>query len=192
MNKKLFRIFEIPTQSILSKILSWRNDPFTPFSRIESLCPIDFEFVLAIVAMVVTTIVEAKRRVAVEHNVMLSGLWFGFQFFLLSISDFVTLSGMFEFFYSQAPTSMRSTCTALTWHSISIDYFLSSALVLLTKSRTKSSALVLLTNLVTKLFNKEWLGGIILNNNRLDLLYTLVCVLNLLNFLNYLYWAECF
>ncbi|KAJ4954419.1 hypothetical protein NE237_011202 [Protea cynaroides] len=196
MNKKLFHNFEIPTPSLVvppliillssiplyehlagiiskSKNLSEKKNPFKPLHRIG------FGLVLASLAMAVAAAVEAKRRAAAEHNVVLPVYWLGFQFLLLSFSDFLTLGGMLEFFYSEAPESMKSMCTALAWCSTSMGYFL-------------SSALVSLTNSVTKSLGKEWLGGINLNNDRLDLFYTLLCVFNFLNFLNYVYWAKRF
>ncbi|XP_043719222.1 protein NRT1/ PTR FAMILY 4.2-like [Telopea speciosissima] len=195
MDKKLFHNFEIPTPSLvvppliillssiplyerlagnLSKKFSKKRNPFEPLRRIG------FGLVLASLAMAVAAIIEAKRRAAIvnDHNT-LKVYWLGFQFLFLSVSDFLTLGGMLEFFYSEAPDSMRSMCTALAWCSTSMGYFLSSALVSLTNSLTKS-------------LGKEWLGGIDLNNSRLDLFYTFLCVLNFLNFLNYVYWAKRF
>ena len=91
----------------------------------------------------------------------------------------LTLGGMLEFFYSEAPPSMRSICTSLSWCSTSMGYFL-------------SSLLVSLSNGVSALLSggKPWLGGSDLNHSRLDMFYTLLCVVNFINFLNYVYWAK--
>ncbi|XP_042484884.1 protein NRT1/ PTR FAMILY 4.2-like isoform X2 [Macadamia integrifolia] len=196
MNKRLFNHFEIPTPSLvappliimLSSIPLYehlagklsKSKKFSEKNPFEPLRRIGFGLVLASVAMAVAAIVEAKRReAAVYDKVELRVYWLVFQFLLLVFSDFLTLGGMLEFFYSEAPDSMRSMCTALAWCSTSMGYFL-------------SSVLVWVTNSVTGSLGKAWLGGITLNENRLDLFYTLLCVLNFVNFLNYVYWAKRF
>ncbi|KAF8402171.1 hypothetical protein HHK36_013123 [Tetracentron sinense] len=194
MNRNLNHNFEIPTPSLLVfplviillsvalyesfaaifvKKRSSESNMFQPLKRIG------MGLVLASASMAVAAVVESKRREAAENAVALSVFWLGWQYLLLGISDMLTLGGMLEFFYSEAPDSMRSTCTALSWCSNSMGYFL-------------SSVLVSVTNSVSGKFGGEWLGGNDLNQNRLDLFYTLLCVLNVLNFLNYLYWAKRF
>ncbi|XVF32089.1 hypothetical protein REPUB_Repub17cG0052000 [Reevesia pubescens] len=127
--------------------------------------------------MAVAVIVEAKRREAVNNNVILSVFWVGWQYLLLGVSDMLTLGEMLEFFYSEAPDRMRSMSIALSWCSTSMGYFI-------------SSVLVTISNSVSGHFGKAWLGGNDLNHTRLDLLYTLLCILNLLNLLNYIFWAR--
>ncbi|KAE8685296.1 hypothetical protein F3Y22_tig00111099pilonHSYRG00155 [Hibiscus syriacus] len=78
------------------------------------------------------------------------------EYLLLGISDMLTLGGMLEFFYSEAPDSMRSMSMALSWCSTSMGYFI-------------SSVLVTVCNSVSEHFGKEWLGGRDLNLTRLDL-----------------------
>ena len=132
---------------------------------------------LASGSMAAAAIVEAKRRDAANNNVILSVLCLGWQYLLLGVSDMLTLGGMLEFFYLEAPDSMRSMSTALSWCSTSMGYFI-------------SSVLVTISNSVSGHFGKEWFGGNDLNHTRLDLFYTLLCILNLLNLLNYIFWAR--
>lgn len=151
--------------------ISARLNIFQPLKRIG------LGLALASGSMAVAALIEAKRRNAAENHVTLSVFWLVFQYLLLGVSDMLTLGGMLEFFYSEAPHSMRSMSTALSWCSTSMGFFL-------------SSALVSVTNSVSRKFGREWLGGHDLNHARLDLFYTLLCVLNFINFLNYIYWAK--
>ncbi|KAF8014683.1 hypothetical protein BT93_H0480 [Corymbia citriodora subsp. variegata] len=156
------------------------DKPRAKTSRIfEPLPRIGLGLALASGSMAIAAAVEAKRRRAAtgDNGAVLSVFWLAWQYLLLVVSDMLTLGGMLEFFYSQAPGSMRSVCTALGWCSTSMGFFLSSALV---------SAI----NSATARFGREWLGGNDLNRARLDLYYALLCVLNFLNFLNYIFWAK--
>lgn len=132
---------------------------------------------LASASMAVAALVESKRREAAEDEITLSVFWLSWQYILLGVSDMLTLGGMLEFFYSEAPDSMRSMCTALAWCSTSMGFFL-------------STVLVTITNSVTGKFGHQWLGGHDLNHTRLDLFYTVLAILNFLNLLNYMYWAK--
>ncbi|KAL5702962.1 hypothetical protein ACHQM5_028114 [Ranunculus cassubicifolius] len=128
-------------------------------------------------AMAIAALVEIKRRNAAEHGVKISVFWLGWQYLLLGFSDMLTLGGMLDFFYSEAPDSMRSMSTALAWCSTSLGFFL-------------SSVLVAVVNSITGAYGHQWLGGTNLNKTRLDLFYALLCVLNFINFLIYLYCAK--
>ncbi|KAI3987388.1 hypothetical protein MKX01_042392 [Papaver californicum] len=198
MNRKITRGFEIPPPSLsvfplvfmllsipvyehlVLKLVKKKNSSTSPqeTSIFPPLKRIGLGLALASASMAVAAIVEVKRRnYSVNDDVKLSIFWLGFQFLLLGVSDMCTLGGMLEFFYSEAPESMRSMCTALAWCSTSMGYFI-------------SSILVSITNSVSRHAGNEWLGGSNLDENRLDLFYTVLCVLNFLNLLNYMYWAK--
>ncbi|CAN6545033.1 unnamed protein product [Malus baccata var. baccata] len=164
MNRNLHN-FEITTQSL--------NVP--PLSIM--LASIPYANALASGSMAVAALVEAKRCEAAHDDVTLSVFWLGWQFLLLGVCDTLTLGGMLEFFYSEAPSTMRSMWTALSWCSISLGYFL-------------SSVLVSIANSVSGKFGRECLGGDDLNHMRSDLFCTLLAILNTVNFLNYMYWAK--
>jgi len=53
-----------------------------------------------------------------------------------------------------------------------------------------SSVLVTLSNSLSGRFGKEWFGGNDLNHSRLDLFYALLCIINILNFVMYVYFAK--
>ncbi|KAM7262809.1 hypothetical protein ACFE04_000492 [Oxalis oulophora] len=169
-----FMLLSIPFYERFAKVfgdkVNSKHNFFQPIKRIG------LGLALASCSMAAAAAVEVKRRDAANQNVTISVFWLSFQYLLLGVSDMLTLGGMLEFFYSEAPDSMRSISTALPWCSTSFGYFL-------------SSVLVTISNNVSGHFGKEWLVGD-LNKGRLDLFYTLLCVLNFLNLLNYIYWAK--
>ncbi|KAJ4821796.1 hypothetical protein Tsubulata_038721 [Turnera subulata] len=186
--------FQIPTQSLtvfplIVMLLSvqvfehWtksmQNKSPTHHFFFQPLKRMGLGLALASTSMAVAALVEAKRREAAKHNVTLSVFWLSWQYIILGVSDMFTLEGMMEFFYSEAPNSMRSISTALSWCSTAMGYFLSSALVSIINS---SSGAV----------GDPWIEGHDLNRSRLDLFYTVLCVLNILNLLNYIYCAKKF
>ncbi|CAL1361696.1 unnamed protein product [Linum trigynum] len=192
MDRKLRGGFLIPTQSlsVFSLVVILSSIPFYEYvvksSRATAwlkiyrpLKRIGLGLALASASMAVAAAVEVERRSAasVDDSTRLSVFWLSWQFLFLGVSDMLTLGGMLEFFYSQAPNSMRSMCTALAWASTSMGFFL-------------SSLLVTLTNKISGRFGDEWLGGHDLNRNRLDLFYAVLCVLNSVNLVNYVFWAK--
>lgn len=187
MNRKISYSFEIPVPSLnvisiifilsfipLYELFSQNTNKTSSFS----LKRIGLGLALSSVSMAVAAIVEANRKHEAVHNdFRISIFWLVFQYLMLSFSDIVTLGGMQEFFYREAPASMRSMSIALGWCSIAMGFFL-------------SSFLVEVTNAVTGKFGHQWLGGEDLNESRLELFYVLLCVLNSLNLLNYIFWAK--
>ena len=141
---------------------------------------------LSIVAMAVAALVEIKRKgVASESGLINSSeplgitfLWVALQYLFLGSADLFTLAGLMEFFFTEAPTSMRSISTALSWVSLAMGYYL-------------SSVLVSLVNRITSSFGHHpWLFGNNLNHYHLERFYWLMCGLGGLNFLHYLVWAS--
>nr|XP_043615286.1 protein NRT1/ PTR FAMILY 4.6-like [Erigeron canadensis] len=141
---------------------------------------------LSIMAMAVAALVENKRkRVAYQNALMNSNeplpitfLWISLQYLFLGSADLFSLAGMMDFFFTEAPFSMRSLATSLSWVSLAMGYYL-------------SSVLVSIVNHVTGTFHhKPWLYGINLNHYRLERFYWLMCALSSLNFLGYLMWAK--
>ncbi|KAF7135641.1 hypothetical protein RHSIM_Rhsim08G0160000 [Rhododendron simsii] len=184
-------VFPIIFMMILAPIY---NHIIIPFSRkvtktemgITHLQRIGTGLVLSIVAMAVAALVETKRkRVAAQFGLMntteplpITFLWIAFQYLFLGSADLFSLAGMMEFFFTEAPFSLRSLATALSWASLAMGYYL-------------SSVLVSIVNRVTATFrNSPWLFGSNLNHYHLEKFYWLLCVLSGLNFLHYLLWAR--
>lgn len=164
-----------------------------PFARratksemgITHLQRIGIGLVLSIAAMAIAALVEIKRkRVATESGLVDSNetlpitfFWIAFQYLFLGSADLFSLAGLLEFFFTEAPFSMRSLATSLSWASLAMGYYLSSVIVSVVNSVTGDSN------------HKPWLSGRNLNHFHLDRFYWLMCVLTGLNFLNFLFWA---
>ncbi|KAL7149018.1 hypothetical protein ABFS83_05G011700 [Erythranthe nasuta] len=142
--------------------------------------------VLSILAMAVAALVEIKRkRVATETGraesegpLPISFLWIGFQYLFLGSADLFSLAGLLEFFFTEAPFSMRSLATSLSWASLAMGYYLSTVIVSVVNGVTGVSK------------HKAWLSGGNLNDYHLERFYWLMCLLSGLNFLHYLFWAR--
>ncbi|KAI7737572.1 hypothetical protein M8C21_019533 [Ambrosia artemisiifolia] len=143
---------------------------------------------LSIMAMSIAALVEIKRkRVARQSGLMnsteplpITFLWVSMQYLFLGSADLFSLAGMMDFFFSEAPFSMRSLATSLAWVSLAMGYYL-------------SSVLVSIVNHVTGTFrHTPWLYGSNLNHYHLERFYWLMCVLSGLNFLVYVMWAKCY
>ncbi|XP_004508775.1 protein NRT1/ PTR FAMILY 4.6 isoform X1 [Cicer arietinum] len=141
---------------------------------------------LSIVAMAVAALVETKRKETADKFGLLDStkplpitfLWVALQYLFLGSADLFTLAGMMEFFFTEAPLSMRSLATALSWASLAMGYFL-------------STVLVSIINKVTGDFgHTPWLLGSNLNHYHLERFYWLMCALSGINFVHYLLWAN--
>ncbi|CAF2161383.1 hypothetical protein BRARA_G00944 [Brassica rapa] len=165
-----------------------------PFARrvtksemgVSHLQRIGVGLVLSILAMAVAALVELKRkRVASEAGLLdskqalpISFLWIALQYLFLGSADLFTLAGLLEFFFTEAPSSMRSLATSLSWASLAMGFYLNSAMVVIVNKMTGSGG------------RTPWLGEKLgINRYRLDLFYWLLCILSVVNFLHYLFWA---
>ncbi|KAI3850350.1 hypothetical protein MKW92_004580 [Papaver armeniacum] len=184
-------IFPILITMILAPIY---DHLIIPFARrvtktemgISHLQRIGFGLMLSIMAMAVAAIVENKRKmIAIQADLIdspdalsITFLWISLQYLFLGSADLFTLAGLLEFFFSEAPASMRSLAMALSWASLAMGYYLSSLLVSIVNCITAS------------LSNQPWLSGRNLNHYQLDRFYWLMCVLSGLNFLQFIFWAN--
>ncbi|XP_073300383.1 protein NRT1/ PTR FAMILY 4.6-like [Primulina huaijiensis] len=164
-----------------------------PFARkvtnsemgITHLQRIGIGLLLSIIAMAMAALVEIKRKqVATDSGLLnstrplpISFFWIAFQYLFLGSADLFTLAGLLEFFFTEAPASMRSLATALSWASLAMGYYLSTVIVSIVNSATGNSR------------HKPWLSGENLNGYHLERFYWLLCALSGLNFIHYLFWA---
>lgn len=138
--------------------------------------------------MAVAALVEVKRKQVAIHQGMVDStsplpvtfFWIAIQYALLGSADLFCLAGMLEFFFTEAPSSMRSLATSLSWASLAIGYYLSSVIVSIVNAATRRGH---------DDHSKAWLSGKNLNRYHLERFYWLLCVLGAVNFLNYLFWA---
>ncbi|CAO2818637.1 unnamed protein product [Amaranthus hypochondriacus] len=153
---------------------------------ITHLQRIGMGLILSIVAMAVAALVEIKRKkVATQHFLLdsteplpITFLWIALQYLFLGSADLFSLAGLLDFFFTEAPSSMKSLATSFSWASLAIGYYLSSTLVALVNRVTSISG------------STPWLKGSNLNHYHLERFYWLMCVLSGLNLLNYLFWAR--
>ncbi|KAH9322832.1 hypothetical protein KI387_017471, partial [Taxus chinensis] len=205
MDRSMGKNFQIPAASlaviplVFIVIITPLYDRFlVPLARkitghetgISSLQRIGVGLVLASVSMAMAALVEVKRKNVAREKGMLDAVplfsppipmtvfWLGFPYFIFGFVDLFTFVGLMEFFYSEAPAGMRSLATAFSWTSLALGYFLSGVLVNIVNAATR----------MTK--SHGWLAGNNLNRNHLDLFYWVLAILNILNFVNYLFWAR--
>ncbi|CAA7045862.1 unnamed protein product [Microthlaspi erraticum] len=202
MNRHLTESFQIPagsmsvftTVAMLSTIVLY-DRVLVKFARrytglergITFLTRMGIGFVISILATLVAGFVEIKRkRVAIEHGLLdkphtmvpISFLWLVPQYSLHGIAEAFMSIGHMEFFYDQAPESMRSTAMALFWMAISIGNYTSTLLVTLVH---KFSA---------KPDGSNWLPDNNLNRGKIEYFYWLITVLQVVNFVYYLWCAK--
>ncbi|RDY05250.1 Protein NRT1/ PTR FAMILY 4.6, partial [Mucuna pruriens] len=170
------------------------NHIIIPFSRkvtktemgITHLQRIGIGLVLSIIAMAVAALVEVKRKRVATHLGLIDDatkplpitfFWIALQYLFLGSADLFTFAGTLEFFFTETPIRMRSLATSLSWVSLAMGYYLSSAIVSIINHVTGNDS------------HKPWLSGANLNHYHLERFYWLMCVLSVLNFFHYLFWA---
>ncbi|XP_071694746.1 protein NRT1/ PTR FAMILY 4.6-like [Rutidosis leptorrhynchoides] len=194
MNKKFGKL-DFPAGSIpviplifMTILLPIYEFFFIPFARkftkhpqgITQLQRVGIGLVLSAISMGVAGLVEVKRRNQSKINPLkpISLFWLSFQYAIFGVADMFSLVGLLEFFYKEAPVGMRSLSTSFTWISMAIGYFLSSVLVDIVNSVTRTHT------------KKGWVDGMILDDINLNLFYYLLAVLSLINFAVYLLSAS--
>ncbi|XP_057801698.1 protein NRT1/ PTR FAMILY 4.6-like [Salvia miltiorrhiza] len=167
---------------------------FIPFARkitghpngITQLQRVGVGLVLSIISMGIAAVVEVKRKDQALKDPFkpISLFWLSFQYGVFGIADMFAMVGLMEFFYSEAPSGMRSLSTSFALLSLSFGYFL-------------STAFVNIVNAVTEKVSGDKQGWLQapeleppLNHYKLDYFYWFLAILSTLNFVNYLYWAS--
>ncbi|KAK2453898.1 protein NRT1/ PTR FAMILY 5.2 [Trifolium repens] len=132
---------------------------------------ISIGFIIHIVIMIVACFIENYRlSVAQKHEVPLSIFILLPQFILMGIAEALLEGAKIEFFYDQAPESMKSLGTSYSLTTTGIGSFLSTFLL----------------STVSHVTEKHGRRGWILNNlnaSRLDYYYAFLAILNVLNFI---------
>ncbi|KAL2325669.1 hypothetical protein Fmac_024727 [Flemingia macrophylla] len=196
MNLKLGS-FTVPSSSIpviplifLSILVPIYEFLFVPFARkithhpsgITHLQRVGVGLVLSAISMAIAGVIEVKRRNQGRKDPLrpISVFWLAFQYATFGIADMFTLVGLQEFFYREAPESMKSLSTSFSYLSLSLGFFLSTIFVNVVNAVTKR---------ITP-SKQGWLHGLDLNQSNLNLFYWFLAILSCLNFFNYVYWAS--
>ncbi|KAK3038695.1 hypothetical protein RJ639_028149 [Escallonia herrerae] len=140
---------------------------------------------LHILIMIIASLTEMHRlRVAKDHGVVESGKQVPLsiftllpQFILMGTADAFLEVAKIEFFYDQAPESMKSLGTSYSMTSLGIGNFLSSFLLSTVSHITEEHG------------NKGWIRNN-LNASHLDYYYAFFAILNFLNFICFLVVAK--
>ncbi|GAB2280086.1 hypothetical protein Dimus_014723 [Dionaea muscipula] len=144
-------------------------------------------FVISTLATLVAGFVEVRRKgAAAAHGLLdhphavipISVFWLVPQYSLHGIAEAFMSIGHLEFFYDQAPESMRSSAAALFWTSISMGNYLSSFLVTLVHKFTAGPD------------GDNWLPDDNINRGKLENFYWLITLLQVVNLFYYLLCAK--
>ncbi|XP_004953900.2 LOW QUALITY PROTEIN: protein NRT1/ PTR FAMILY 5.9-like [Setaria italica] len=146
MNHKVGSTFVIPPATLQSSttmsvilLMPLYDKIFVPLMRlftreekgITVLQRTGIGMVLSVVAMVVAAAVESKRLHLTSEGdaTQLSIFWLLPQYILLGVADVFTVVGMQEFFYTQVPSSLRTTGIALYLSVFGFGSFLGAFLI---------------------------------------------------------------
>ncbi|PON35057.1 Proton-dependent oligopeptide transporter [Parasponia andersonii] len=149
---------------------------------------IGFGMVLAIVTMIISAIIEEKRRTLALRNPIgieprrgaissLSGFWLVPQLTLIGFSEAFTVIGQVEFYYKQFPENMRSIGGSFLFIGFAASSYLSGFLVSFVHHLTSGSKM------------GDWLPED-LNKGRLDYFYYLVAAMGVINLAYFLVCAN--
>ncbi|XP_062095306.1 protein NRT1/ PTR FAMILY 8.1-like isoform X2 [Humulus lupulus] len=174
-------IFWVPVYDRLivpfARKITGHNNGFTQLQRIA------IGLVISTLAMFIAGTLEFVRlREVKKHNyyelkhIPMSVFWQVPQYFILGCAEVFTCIGQLEFFYEQAPDTMRSLCSALSLTTNALGSYLSTFLV------------IVVTDLTTRNGKPGWIPDN-LNYGHVDYFWFLA-LLSVLNFLVFLLVAK--
>ncbi|KVH91021.1 protein NRT1/ PTR FAMILY 5.2-like [Cynara cardunculus var. scolymus] len=175
-------IFVVLYDRIFVRIMAkWTKNP----RGITLLQRMGTGMVIHIIIMVVASVTDRHRlSVAKDHGVVENGKQVPLsilvllpQFILMGMADAFLEVAKIEFFYDQAPESMKSLGTSYSMTSLGIGSFFSSFLLSTVSRVTKRNG------------HKGWILNN-LNDSHLDYYYAFFAVLNLFNFIFFLAMAK--
>lgn len=132
---------------------------------------------LAIPSLATAALVEMWRLRSIKAGYNLSIAWQLPQFVILACSDVFCGIAQLEFFYSEAPVSMRSLCSAFSFLAMSLGYYVNSLIISLIAVLTKSGG------------GKGWIPAD-LNDGHLDYYFWLWTGISAVNFVVYTAFAK--
>lgn len=201
MNRHLSHSFEIEPASlqifgVLTTLLALPlyERLFVPLARrftgnpsgITCLQRMRVGFAINILATIVASLVEIKRKsVAAHHNLLddpkavipITVFWLVPQACLHGFGEVFMYVGHLEFLYDQSPESMRSTAAALYWIAIAIGSYIGTIIVTLVHKYSGNST-------------RNWLPDRNLNQGRLEYYYWLVAGIQVVNLIYYVVCAS--
>lgn len=148
-------------------------------------------FIATIMATAVAAVVEIRRKSAAHESsladgtagIPLSVFWLTPQFFLIGIFDVTSFVGLLEFFCSEVSMGMKSIGSSIFYCILGVSAWL-------------GSLLIQVTNRVTRRGGKGnggsggWLDGANLNNGKLERFYVVLCIIEAVALLSYVFFAR--
>lgn len=144
---------------------------------IKVLQRIGIGFSVSIVALLVSGLVESKRRRFGAQHVRLSVFWLVPQYCLYGLGDSFHAVGQLEFLYDQLPDNMRSVAGGVFWCSAGIGHYAGTIILQLVHRFTGTPG------------HADWLADD-LNRGHLDYFFYLLTVLEIGNLLVFLVVAR--
>ncbi|KAK9051104.1 hypothetical protein SSX86_027730 [Deinandra increscens subsp. villosa] len=202
MNRSLTKSFQIPAGSMTVFTLTtmlitivFYDRVFVPITRkitgvergITFLTRMAIGFAISVLATLVAGFVEIKRKNSAfahgltnkpHETIPISVFWLVPQYSLHGMAEAFMSIGHLEFFYDQAPESMRSTATALFWMAIAAGNYGSTLLVTMVHKMSAGQD------------GTNWLPDDNLNKGKLEYFYWLITLLQVLNLVYYLLCAK--
>ncbi|KAK9051101.1 hypothetical protein SSX86_027727 [Deinandra increscens subsp. villosa] len=202
MNRSLTKSFQIPAGSMTVFTLTtmlitivFYDRIFVPITRkitgvergITFLTRMAIGFAISVLATLVAGFVEIKRKNSAfahgltnkpHETIPISVFWLVPQYSLHGMAEAFMSIGHLEFFYDQAPESMRSTATALFWMAIAAGNYGSTLLVTMVHKMSAAQD------------GSNWLPDDNLNKGKLEYFYWLITLLQVLNLVYYLLCAK--
>uniref|UniRef100_A0A0D9XHA7 Major facilitator superfamily (MFS) profile domain-containing protein n=1 Tax=Leersia perrieri TaxID=77586 RepID=A0A0D9XHA7_9ORYZ len=129
---------------------------------------------MSALAMAYSSLLEAIRLRRAAVMAATSILWQAPAYVLLGAAEVFTSVGLLEFFYDQAPDSMRSLCTAVSLVAVAAGSYLNSAIVAVVAWATETPE------------KGGWISDD-LNKGRLDCFFWLMAGLSCVNLLAFLF-----
>lgn len=180
--------FHMLMQPFYRQILTPLLERFTGHTHgITPLQSIGAGSACGVAAACLAAIVETRRlTVAEQHGptstgagVPMSVFWLVLQFFLLSIMDAASFSGLIEFIKSESSPEMKLIAPAAQSIVAGIAAWLASAFIQLANNASRHGN-----------GGRGWLDGADFNRTRLDRFFLLLAAIELVALINYAFWAR--
>ncbi|MCO5608581.1 hypothetical protein L7F22_062793 [Adiantum nelumboides] len=139
---------------------------------ITTLQRIGIVFVLSVAALIVSGMVEMRRRWMGQHNERMSAMWVVPQHCLYGLGESLHAVGQLEFLYDQLPLNMRSVAGAVFWCSAGVGHYMGTGILQLVHHFTAATG-------------TDWLIDD-MNHGHLDYFFFLLAVLQSTNVLLFL------
>ncbi|XP_051113775.1 protein NRT1/ PTR FAMILY 3.1-like isoform X3 [Andrographis paniculata] len=193
MDRHLTRRFQIPaasmsvfTQTSMLSTILFYDRLLVPAARritglrrgISFLTRMAIGFAISVLATFAAGFVEVRRKRHGGAADPISVFWLAPQYCLHGAAEAFVSVGHLEFLYDQSPESMRSTATALFWLAISAGNYTSTLLVSLVHKYSAGKN------------GSNWLPDKNLDAGKLEYLYWLITLLQVLNLMYYLVCAK--